>query len=92
MNINDVVQQQIDAAEARRRAERDRRAALRAPRAAGVQARERMSSLSALRPVRKVISWMGLAVRWLWAPSQTSSANGTRQPTWTRTRKVISNA
>ncbi|MEU2288052.1 hypothetical protein ABZ614_40130 [Streptomyces sp. NPDC013178] len=41
MNTNDVVQQQIDAAEAKRRAERDRRAALRAPRAAGVQARHR---------------------------------------------------
>jgi hypothetical protein len=41
MNINDVVQQQLDAAEAKRRATRDRRAALKAPRAAGVQARHR---------------------------------------------------
>ncbi|WP_149552922.1 hypothetical protein [Streptomyces marokkonensis] len=41
MNINDIVQQQIDAAEARRRAERDRRAAFKKPRQAGVQARHR---------------------------------------------------
>lgn len=41
MNVNDRVQQQIDAAEAKRRAERERRAALKQPRAAGVQARHR---------------------------------------------------
>lgn len=41
MNINDVVQQQIDAAEARRRNERDRRAAMKAPRTAGLQSRHR---------------------------------------------------
>ncbi|MFE1430371.1 hypothetical protein ACFW6C_33105 [Streptomyces fungicidicus] len=41
MRIDDVVQQQIDAAEAKRRAQRDRRAAMKVPRAAGVQARHR---------------------------------------------------
>jgi hypothetical protein len=41
MNIHDIVQQQIDAAEARRRAERDRRAAMKTPRTIGVQARHR---------------------------------------------------
>lgn len=40
-HIDRQIQAQLDAAEAQRRAERDRRAALKKPRAAGIQARHR---------------------------------------------------
>ncbi|MFJ7154645.1 hypothetical protein ACIQUQ_06875 [Streptomyces sp. NPDC101118] len=50
MNVNDVVQQQIDAAERKRKADRDRRAALAAARSRGLTARHQAKLARVAKP------------------------------------------